>query len=176
MELFIYYGVDDESLFFSSASVIDDACTKNKSNIYDENRNRSTSPQNKKGSKHNQSRKRERKRRKKKSKNKNRVRIRVIMPVRIRLARFGQKNRPFYRIFVADSRAPRDGKHLEVVGHYDPIPSKDSHKHVGLNIDRIKYWLSVGAQPSDTVRRILSQAKIIPKAPTRGSAATALEK
>jgi small subunit ribosomal protein S16 len=109
-------------------------------------------------------------------KRKIRIRIRVIMPVRIRLARFGQKNRPFYRIFVADSRAPRDGKHLEVVGHYDPIPSKDSHKHVGLNIDRIKYWLSVGAQPSDTVRRILSQAKIIPKAPTRGSAATALEK
>jgi len=159
---------------FSSASVIDDACMKNKKFI--ENRNRSTSPQNKKGSKHNQSRKRERKKKKKKSKNKNRVRIRVIMPVRIRLARFGQKNRPFYRIFVADSRAPRDGKHLEVVGHYDPIPSKDSHKHVGLNIDRIKYWLSVGAQPSDTVRRILSQAKIIPKAPTRGSAATALEK
>ena len=118
---------------------------------------------------------RERKKERKKER-KIRIRIRVIMPVRIRLARFGQKNRPFYRIFVADSRAPRDGKHLEVVGHYDPIPSKDSHKHVGLNIDRIKYWLSVGAQPSDTVRRILSQAKIIPKAPTRGSAATALEK
>ena len=120
-------------------------------------------------------RERERKKERKKER-KIRIRIRVIMPVRIRLARFGQKNRPFYRIFVADSRAPRDGKHLEVVGHYDPIPSKDSHKHVGLNIDRIKYWLSVGAQPSDTVRRILSQAKIIPKAPTRGSAATALEK
>ena len=98
------------------------------------------------------------------------------MPVRIRRARIGQKNRPFYRIFVADSRAPRDGKHLEEVGHYDPIPSKDSHKHVGLNIDRIKYWLSVGAQPSDTVRRILSQAGIIPKAPIRGTAASTLEK
>jgi small subunit ribosomal protein S16 len=139
---------------------------------------RSTSPlQNKKGSKHNQESKCEReKERERKKERKIRIRIRVIMPVRIRLARFGQKNRPFYMIFVADSRAPRDGKHLEVVGHYDPIPSKDSHKHVGLHIDRIKYWLSVGAQPSDTVRRILSQAKIIPKAPTRGSAATALEK
>ena len=91
------------------------------------------------------------------------------MPVRIRLARFGQKNRPFYRIFVCDSRSKRDGKHLEVVGHYDPIPSKDRNKHVGLNVDRVKYWLSVGAQPSDTVRRILSQTGIIPPRPIQNS-------
>ena len=56
------------------------------------------------------------------------------MPVRIRLARFGTKNRPHYRVYVADSRAPRDGKHIEIVGHYDPIAQKDGHKHVGLNI------------------------------------------
>lgn len=45
---------------------------------------------------------------------------------------------PFYRIFIADSRAPRDGKHIEVVGHYDPVPGKDGNKHVGLALDRIK--------------------------------------
>ena len=61
-------------------------------------------------------------------------------------------------------------------GTLRPVPSKDSHKHVGLNIDRIKYWLSVGAQPSYTVRRILSQAGSIPKAPIRGTAASTLEK
>jgi small subunit ribosomal protein S16 len=90
------------------------------------------------------------------------------MPVRIRLARFGTKNRPHYRVYVADSRAPRDGKHIEIVGHYDPIAQKDGHKHVGLNVERIKYWLSVGAQPSDTVARLLGQAGVIPAVPRRG--------
>jgi len=61
------------------------------------------------------------------------------------------QNLPFYRIFAADSRSPRDGRHLEQLGHYDPIPGKDGNKHVGLNIERIKYWLSVGAQPSGGV-------------------------
>ncbi|XP_024401072.1 small ribosomal subunit protein bS16m/bS16c [Physcomitrium patens] len=85
--------------------------------------------------------------------------------VRIRLARFGRKNLPFYRIFVADSRSPRDGKHLEVVGHYNPLPGKDGMKRIGVNSDRIKYWLSVGAQPSDTVRRLLNKAGILPAPP-----------
>lgn len=88
------------------------------------------------------------------------------MVVRIRLARFGRKNLPFYRIFVADSRCPRDGKHLEQVGHYDPVPGKDGNKHIGLKIDRIRYWLSVGAQPSETVARLLGQAGVIPRAPS----------
>eukprot|EP00887_Chlorella_sp_A99_P003044 scaffold9.g3044.t1 len=87
------------------------------------------------------------------------------MGVRIRLARFGRRNLPFYRIFVADSRCPRDGRHLEQVGHYDPIPGKDGNKHVGLNIERIKYWLSVGAQPSPPVLRILGQAGVVPRPP-----------
>lgn len=91
-----------------------------------------------------------------------------IMGVRIRLARFGTKNRPYYRLYVADSRAPRDGKHLEIVGRYDPIAQKDGHKHVSLNIERIKYWLSCGAQPSDTVARLLGQAGVIPALPRRG--------
>jgi small subunit ribosomal protein S16 len=76
------------------------------------------------------------------------------------------QNLPFYRIFAADARSPRDGKHLENLGYYDPIPEKDGNKHVGLNIERIKYWLSVGAQPSRTVARMLGQAGVIPKGPT----------
>lgn len=146
------------------------------------------------------------------------------MPVRMRLARFGRSNLPFYRIFVADSRSPRDGRHLEVVGHFDPLPGKpglgccepgcfpsasrarhpctssrprpgrDGNKHVGLNFERIKcaaaaahascqpyaglcpallvlsqllcrrYWLSVGAQPTERVARLLGA--------TRGSLAS----
>ena len=69
---------------------------------------------------------------------------------------------PVYSIFAADSRCPRDGRHLEVVGYYDPIPEKDGNKHVGLNIERIKYWLSVGAQPSAVVQRLLAQAGVLP--------------
>ncbi|PRW60506.1 30S ribosomal S16 [Chlorella sorokiniana] len=87
------------------------------------------------------------------------------MVVRLRLARFGRKNLPFYRIFAADARCPRDGRHLEQLGHYDPIPGKDGNKSLGLNIERIQYWLSVGAQPSATVARLLGQAGVIPRPP-----------
>jgi len=78
---------------------------------------------------------------------------------------FSLQNLPFYRIFVADSRFPRDGRHLEQVGHYDPVPAKDGNKHLGINIERIRYWLSVGAQPSPTVARLLGQAGVIPRPP-----------
>ena len=81
-----------------------------------------------------------------------------------------RQNLPFYRLFVADSRSPRDGKHLEVVGHYDPIPGKDGNKHMGLNEERIKYWLSVGAQPSSAVARLLGKAGLIPVPPPKRSA------
>eukprot|EP00884_Botryococcus_braunii_P002246 jgi/Botrbrau1/12021/Bobra.247_2s0025.1 len=87
------------------------------------------------------------------------------MVVRLRLARFGRKNLPFYRIYAADARSRRDGRHLEIVGHYDPVPGRDGNKHVGLNFERIRYWLSVGAQPTDTVARLLGQAGVIPRPP-----------
>ncbi|CAO2192132.1 unnamed protein product, partial [Urochloa humidicola] len=89
----------------------------------------------------------------------------VEMVVRIRLARFGCRNRPFYRLMAADSRSPRDGKHLEVLGYYNPLPGKDGGKRMGLKFDRVKYWLSVGAQPSDPVERILFRAGILPPPP-----------
>ncbi|XP_020529663.1 30S ribosomal protein S16-2, chloroplastic/mitochondrial [Amborella trichopoda] len=60
------------------------------------------------------------------------------MVVRLRLSRFGCKNRPFYRIMAADSRSPRDGKHHEVLGYYKPLPGQDGGKRMGMNFDRIK--------------------------------------
>ncbi|KAI8018497.1 hypothetical protein LOK49_LG04G02387 [Camellia lanceoleosa] len=60
------------------------------------------------------------------------------MVVRIRLSRFGCKNKPFYRVMATDSRSPRDGKHLEVLGYYNPLPSQDGGKRMGLNFDRVK--------------------------------------
>ncbi|XP_024368778.1 uncharacterized protein [Physcomitrium patens] len=75
--------------------------------------------------------------------------------VRIRLVRIGRKKLPYYRIIIANSRSRRDGKFLEMVGHYNPMPDKNGTKDIQVNFERIKYWLSVGAQPSDTVRNIL---------------------
>lgn len=87
------------------------------------------------------------------------------MVVRIRLSRFGCKNKPFYRVTAANSRSPRDGKHLEVLGYYNPLPGTDNGKRMGLNFDRVKYWLSVGAQPSEPVQRILFRAGLLPPPP-----------
>ena len=80
------------------------------------------------------------------------------MSVKIRLKRFGTKKRPYYRIVVMDSRTPRDGKTLEEVGLYHPIEGED--KQVTLKEDRIKDWLSKGAEPSDTVKKILNKNQI----------------
>ncbi|GAB4837789.1 hypothetical protein Ancab_027312 [Ancistrocladus abbreviatus] len=87
------------------------------------------------------------------------------MVVRIRLSRFGCKNKPFYRVLAADSRSPRDGKHLEVLGYYNSLPGQDGQKRMGLNFDRVKYWLSVGGQPSEPVQRILFRAGLLPPPP-----------
>ena len=76
------------------------------------------------------------------------------MAVRLRLKRHGRRNRPFYRIVAIDGRKRRDGKELEVVGHYDPIAKKDN---TSVKLDRVQYWLSVGAQPSDAVADILKK-------------------
>jgi len=82
-------------------------------------------------------------------------------PVRIRLVRFGRKKLPFYRIFVAHSRARRDGRHIELIGFYNPIAGIDGKKQISIKADRVKYWLSVGAQPTDTVRGLLYKAGIM---------------
>ena len=75
----------------------------------------------------------------------------------IRLARFGKKKQPFYRIVVLDKRKPRNGRTVDVVGTYDPLKKPAL---IQLNAERVKYWLSVGAQPSDTVRSFLTAQKI----------------
>ena len=80
------------------------------------------------------------------------------MSVRIRLKRFGTKKRPYYRIVVMDSRQPRDGRAIEEVGFYHPIEVEE--KQVNLKEERIKDWLSKGAQPSDTVRMLLRKNNI----------------
>jgi len=85
------------------------------------------------------------------------------MSLRIRLARGGAKKRPYYRIVVADSRMPRDGRFIERVGSYNPMVTKDHPERIVLNEDRIKHWLSVGALPSDRVARFLGAAEIAPK-------------
>ncbi|XP_054815858.1 30S ribosomal protein S16-2, chloroplastic/mitochondrial-like [Prosopis cineraria] len=87
------------------------------------------------------------------------------MVVRIRLSRFGCKNKPFYRVMAADSRSPRDGKQLEVLGYYNPLPGQDDAKRMGLNFERVKYWLSVGAQPSEPVQRLLFRSGLLPPPP-----------
>ena len=82
------------------------------------------------------------------------------MALAIRLTRGGAKKRPYYRIVVADSRNPRDGRFIEKLGTYNPLLAKDSPERVKLDADRIQHWLSVGAQPSDRVLRFLDAAGI----------------
>ena len=78
------------------------------------------------------------------------------------MSRGGAKKRPFYKIVIADSRRPRDGKFIEKVGFFNPLLPKDKKERLNLDTDRIKYWLSQGAQPSDRVARFLGQENIIP--------------
>ena len=80
------------------------------------------------------------------------------MSLKIRLARAGAKKRPYYRIVVADSKSPRDGRYIEKVGTYNPLLPRDSAERVKLIEDRIKHWMSVGAQPTDRVLRFLDKA------------------
>ena len=82
------------------------------------------------------------------------------MSVSIRLSRGGSKKRPYYRIVVANSRAPRDGAFIEKIGTYNPLLAKDDAKRVVLDTDRAKHWLSVGAQPTDRVARFFDTAGI----------------
>lgn len=80
------------------------------------------------------------------------------MSVKIRMRRMGSKRKPFYRIVVADSRMPRDGRFIEEVGYYNPLTNPDEVK---LEEDKIFEWLEKGAQPSDTVRSLLSKVGLM---------------
>ena len=80
------------------------------------------------------------------------------MSVKIRLSRGGTKKRPYYYVVVADSASPRDGRYIEQIGTHNPLLPKDSADRVKLDIERVKHWLSVGAQPTDRVARFLDAA------------------
>jgi small subunit ribosomal protein S16 len=77
------------------------------------------------------------------------------MAVKIRLSRGGAKKRPYYYVVVAHGTSPRDGRYIEQIGTFDPMLKKDNPERVKLNDERIKHWLSVGAQPTDRVARLL---------------------
>ena len=79
------------------------------------------------------------------------------MALRIRLRRTGAKKRPSYRVVVADSRAPRDGSFVEIIGHYDPLTDPATVK---IDADRAKHWLKQGAQPSDRVAKLLQKVGV----------------
>jgi small subunit ribosomal protein S16 len=85
------------------------------------------------------------------------------MSVKIRLSRGGAKKRPFYRIVIADTRMPRDGRYVERVGTFNPMVPKDHDDRLKFKEDRIKYWLSVGAKPTNRVARFLSEHGLVDK-------------
>lgn len=83
------------------------------------------------------------------------------MSLKIRLARGGSKHRPYYRIVVADSRSPRDGRFIEKIGAYNPLLGKDDDKRVVLDLDKAREWLAKGALPTDRVARFLGAAGLV---------------
>ena len=90
------------------------------------------------------------------------------MSLKIRLTRGGAKKRPYYRIVVADSRSPRDGRFIEKIGSYDPMKAKDAADRVVLDIEKVQAWLAKGAQPTDRVLRFLDAAGVA-KRPARSN-------
>src|SRR5271156_1329178 len=90
------------------------------------------------------------------------------MPLVIRMARAGTKKRPFYHIVVADSRAPRDGRFIERLGYFNPLLPKEKTERLKLDLEKVKVWMTKGAQPSDRVMRFLDAAGIL-KRPKRNN-------
>ena len=84
------------------------------------------------------------------------------MALKIRLARGGTKKRPFYRVVIAENTAPRDGSFIEKIGTYNPMVGKDHPNRLTIQEDRVKYWLSVGARPTDRVHKFLANLNIMP--------------
>ena len=86
------------------------------------------------------------------------------MAVRIRLSRGGSKKRPFYRVVAADQRAPRDGRFIEKLGTYNPLLPQDHEQRLVINEERVKYWLGIGAQPTERLEKLFSNLGLV-KAP-----------
>ena len=98
------------------------------------------------------------------------------MALKIRLSRGGAKKRPYYRIVIADSRSPRDGRFIEKIGSYNPMLAKDNPDRVVLNLERARHWLGRGATPSDRVARFLGNAEVIPMPAQRNNPQKAVPK
>jgi small subunit ribosomal protein S16 len=96
--------------------------------------------------------------------------------LKIRLARGGTKKRPFYKIVVADSRNPRDGKFIEKLGFFNPLLPKNNSERINLEIDRIKHWLKIGAQPTLRVAKFLGAANLAPVPEKRNNPIKAVPK
>src|ERR1700694_1213212 len=90
------------------------------------------------------------------------------MSLKIRLARAGTKKRPYYHVVIADSRAPRDGRFIERLGHFNPLGGKDAKDRLQLDLEKIKAWLAKGATPTDRVLRFLDEAGVM-KRPARNN-------
>lgn len=86
--------------------------------------------------------------------------------LKIRLSRGGAKKRPFYKVVLADVNAPRDGKFIERLGHFNPMLPKENPERLKLDLDRVRHWLKMGAQPTDRIQRFLAEAGIM-KAPAQ---------
>ncbi len=78
------------------------------------------------------------------------------MALKIRLSRGGSKKRPFYRIVVAEAAAPRDGRYVERIGHYNPMVAKDNEQRLVVDGERVKHWMGLGAKPTERVQKLLS--------------------
>jgi small subunit ribosomal protein S16 len=87
------------------------------------------------------------------------------MVVKLRLSRWGASHNPFYKIVAINSKRARDGKCIQELGTYNPIPDSKGVKHITINVDKCKYWIGVGAQPSDRVHWLLSKLNILPPHP-----------
>ena len=85
------------------------------------------------------------------------------MALRIRLARGGSKKRPFYKLVVAENTAPRDGKFIERLGSYNPLLAKENQERLVVKADRVKHWMSVGAQASERVMKLLAELNLVAK-------------
>ena len=83
------------------------------------------------------------------------------MALKIRLSRGGSKKRPFYRIVVAEAAAPRDGRYVERIGHYNPMVAKDNDQRLVIDGERVKHWIGLGAKPTERVQKLLSTLSLI---------------
>ena len=83
------------------------------------------------------------------------------MALKIRLARGGAKKRPFYRIVVAEAAAPRDGRFIERIGHYNPLLPRDNPDRIKFDVERVKHWLGHGAQPTERLARIFAESDLV---------------